>query len=76
MLSSAVLSPMIARRPTSLWRVPVQTKLSFMDDLPVPQTSVWDQLDDEQKSVVIEILSRLITKMIVAEKETGVKNDG
>jgi len=76
MLSSAVLPPMMARRPTSLWRVRVQTKLSFMDDLPVPQTSVWDQLDDEQKRVVIEMLSRLIAKMIVAEKQSGVKNDG
>jgi hypothetical protein len=65
----------MARQPTSLWRVPVQTKLSFMEDLPVPQISVWDQLDDEQKSVVIEILSRLIAKMIVGEKQSGVIND-
>ena len=62
---------MMARRPTSLWRVPVQTKLSFMNDLAVPQTSVWDQVDDEQKNVVIEMLARLIAKMIVAEKQSG-----
>jgi hypothetical protein len=67
---------MMARRSTLLWRVPVQTKLSFMDDHPVHQISVWDQLDDEQKSVVIEILSRLIAKMIAGEKRSGVKNDG
>jgi hypothetical protein len=39
-----------------------------MDDVPVPQISVWDQLDDEQTSAVIEILARLIARMIVAEK--------
>ena len=54
----------------------MQTKLSFMDELPVPQTSVWDQLNDKQKSAVIDILARLIAKMIVAEKQSGVKNDG
>ena len=49
----------------------MQIKLSFMDDLPVPQTSVWDQVDDEQKNVVIEMLARLIAKMIMAEKQSG-----
>jgi hypothetical protein len=42
----------------------MQIKLSFMEDLPVPQTSVWDQMDDEQKTVVIETIARLIAKMI------------
>lgn len=59
-----------------MWRVRVQTKLSFMEDVPIPQPTVWDQLDDEQRSVVIEMLSRLIAKMIVAEKQPGVKKDG
>jgi hypothetical protein len=46
----------------------MQTKLSFMDDVPVPQTSVWDELDEEQKSAVKEILARLIAKVIVAAR--------
>ena len=54
----------------------MQTKLSFMDDVPIPQISMWDQLDEEQKRVVIEMLARLITKMIVAEKKQEQKNDG
>jgi len=44
----------------------MQIKLNFLD-LPVPQTLVWDQLDDEQKAVVIETVARLIVKMILAE---------
>jgi hypothetical protein len=47
-----------------------------MDELPIPQIAVWDQLDEEQKSAVIEILARLMARMIVAEKQSGVINDG
>ena len=49
----------------------MQTKLSFMDDVPIPQISMWDQLDEEQKRVVIEMLARLISKMIVAKQQSG-----
>src|SRR5439155_25681923 len=59
------------RRTTSTWRVPVQTKLSFMDDVAIPQISMWDQWDEEQKRVVIEMLARLISKMIVAKQQSG-----
>jgi hypothetical protein len=59
-----------------MWRVPVQTKLSFMDDLPVPKTSVWDQLNDEQKIVFAETIARLIAKMILAENNQEQKSDG
>jgi len=58
-----------------MWRVPVQIKLSFMDDLPVPQTSVWNQIDDEQKTVVVETIARLIAKVITAENHQEQKND-
>jgi hypothetical protein len=47
-----------------------------MEDLPILQPSVWDQLENEHKSAVIEVLARLIARMIVAEKQAGVKNDG
>jgi hypothetical protein len=49
----------------------MQIKLSFVDDLPVPQTSVWDQMDNEQKAVVIETIARLIARMISAETHQG-----
>ena len=46
--------------------MPIQ--LSFMDQPPAATTSVWEQVDDEQKAVVIESLARLIAKMILAER--------
>jgi len=39
-----------------------------MDQPPAATTSVWEQVDDEQKAVVIESLARLIAKMILAER--------
>ena len=62
---------MLMRRPTLTWRVPVQTKLSFMEDVSVLHPTVWDQLDEEQKRIVTEMLARLISKIIVAEKQSG-----
>lgn len=29
-------------------------------DIPVPETHLWEQLDDQQKLAVVEILSRLL----------------
>jgi hypothetical protein len=55
--------------------VPVQTKLSFIEDLPVPRLSVWDQLEEDHKSVVLEMLARVIAKMIAAEQHSGANND-
>ena len=49
----------------------MQTKLSFMEDVPVLQPTVWDQLDEEQKRIVTEMLARLIGKIIVAEQQSG-----
>jgi hypothetical protein len=54
-----------------MWRVPVQSKLSFMEDLAVLQPTLWNQLDEEEKRNVIEKLARLITKLIVAEEQSG-----
>jgi hypothetical protein len=45
-----------------LWqarRVMPQLNLNFTD-LPIPETYLWEQWDDEQKRIVIEILSRLL----------------
>jgi hypothetical protein len=38
-----------------------QLHLSFID-IPVPETRLWEQLDDEHKRIVIEILARLLVQ--------------
>jgi predicted Fe-S protein YdhL (DUF1289 family) len=38
-----------------------QLNLNFQD-IPLPETQLWEQLDDEQKRTVIEILSRLLVQ--------------
>jgi TRAP-type C4-dicarboxylate transport system substrate-binding protein len=53
--------------------VPVQTKLSFMKDLLVAHLSVWDQLEEEDKRIVLEMLAHVIAKMIAAEQDLGNK---
>jgi len=53
----------------------VQSKLSFMEDVPVPHLAVWDQLEEEHKSIVLEMLARVIAKMIAAQQHTGANNE-
>ena len=38
-----------------------QLNLSF-NDIPIPETCLWEQFDDEQKRTVIETLARLLVK--------------
>ena len=38
-----------------------QLHLSFID-IPVPETRLWEQLDDEHKRIVIEMLARLLVQ--------------
>lgn len=38
-----------------------QLHLNFID-IPVPETCLWEQLDDDQKQIVIEILARLLVQ--------------
>jgi hypothetical protein len=38
-----------------------QLHLSFID-IPVPETCLWEQLDDEYKQIVIETLARLLVQ--------------
>jgi hypothetical protein len=38
-----------------------QLNLNF-HDIPIPETHLWEQFDDEQRRVVSEILSRLLVK--------------
>ena len=38
-----------------------QLNLNF-NDIPIPETHLWEQFDDEQRRVLIEALSRLLVK--------------
>jgi phenylpyruvate tautomerase PptA (4-oxalocrotonate tautomerase family) len=38
-----------------------QLNLNFID-IPIPETCLWEQLDDEPKRIVIETLTRLLVK--------------
>jgi hypothetical protein len=38
-----------------------QLNLSFID-MPIPQSRLWEQFDDEQKRIVVETLARLLLK--------------
>ena len=38
-----------------------QLHLNFID-IPIPETCLWEQLDDEQKRIVIEPLARLLVQ--------------
>ncbi|MCU1291655.1 MAG: hypothetical protein JWP08_505 [Bryobacterales bacterium] len=38
-----------------------QLNLNFTD-IPVPETCLWEQLDDEQKRIVIQTLARLLVQ--------------
>jgi hypothetical protein len=38
-----------------------QLNLNF-NDIPIPETHLWEQFDDEQKRIVIEILARLLVQ--------------
>jgi len=38
-----------------------QLNLNF-NDIPIPETCLWERFDEEQKRVVIETLARLLVK--------------
>jgi hypothetical protein len=38
-----------------------QLNLNF-HEIPIPETYLWEQFDEEQKRAVLEILSRLLVK--------------
>jgi hypothetical protein len=38
-----------------------QLNLIFTD-IPIPETCLWEQFDDQQKQIVIEILARLLVQ--------------
>ena len=53
----------------------MQIQMSFMEEIPIRKTAVWDQLDDEHKAIVIESVARFMAKMILADNNQEPKND-
>ena len=45
-----------------------QLHLSF-SDIPVPETCIWEQLDDQHKRIVIETLARLLVQTTRPEQQ-------
>ena len=41
-----------------------QLKLNFLD-IPVPQTRLWESLDNAQKQLLIEMLARLLLQSVI-----------
>jgi len=69
-------SPVLPTRPRSPShrRAMPQLNLNFTE-LPVPNTLVWERLDQQQKQIVIEALSRLLTKAAQPENSTEPSHD-
>lgn len=51
-----------------------QLILNFTD-IPIPETCLWEQLDDEQRRTVLEMLARLMTKAARADQDQEQTND-
>jgi len=49
-----------------------QLNLNFTD-IPIPETCLWEQLDDEQKRSIVEALARLFVKatLITHQEQTN-----
>jgi len=46
----------------------VQRLLNFLD-LPIPETQVWETLEEQQRTLAIEVLARLIAKATYGPEE-------
>ena len=51
-----------------------QLPLQFTD-IPIPETRLWEQLDDEPKQAVIEALARLLSQAVQAAPPQEEAND-
>jgi hypothetical protein len=52
----ATAKNLFARRTTIM-----QRNLNFLD-IPIPETQVWETLENEQRALAIEVLARLIAQ--------------
>ncbi|HEX7423144.1 MAG TPA: hypothetical protein VF311_04545 [Terriglobales bacterium] len=50
-----------------------QLNLNFID-IPIPETCLWEQFDDEQKQIVVETLARLLVQA-TRDKQQEQTND-
>jgi hypothetical protein len=50
-----------------------QLNLNF-EDIPIPETCLWELFDDEQRRIVIETLARLLVKA-TQDKQQEQTND-
>jgi len=51
-------------------------QLSFLEtSLPQSDNDVWSTLDDEQRTLVLSMLARLIAKMVAAQTNVNVAAD-
>jgi hypothetical protein len=71
MLSCAA-RPIYHYHQVQSWRTMPQLNLNFLD-IPIPETCLWEQLDDEQRRSVVEALARLLVKAtrITPREETN-----
>jgi predicted Fe-S protein YdhL (DUF1289 family) len=51
-----------------------QLNLNFTD-IPIPETCLWEQLNDNQKRIVIETLARLLVKATAEKHQEPTNND-
>jgi hypothetical protein len=51
-----------------------QLNLNFFD-IPIPETCLWEELDDEHKQLVIETLARLMVNAVRTGKPQEAAND-
>jgi len=51
-----------------------QLPLKFID-IPIPETCLWEQLDDEPKRTVVETLARLLSQAVQADPSQEEPND-
>jgi hypothetical protein len=52
----------------------LQRNLNFLD-IPIPETQVWDTLENEQRTVAIEVLARLIVQAICPRQKEEKDHD-
>ena len=51
-----------------------QLNLNF-NDIPIPETQLWEQFDDEQRRLIVEVLSRLLVKATGDRSQEEQTND-
>jgi hypothetical protein len=62
------------RHPPQTRRAMPQLNLDFTD-IPIPESHLWEQLDEDQKQIVLETLARLIIKAARANNRKEPTND-